>query len=469
MSRLNGFLGLILVAIVLSGCAVGPTYERPKVDLPADFGERSEASAPADVPADWWTLYNDPRLNALIADGFSRNADVKLAAARIDEADAALREVSAALFPQVDLGGRSARSRVSTVAAVPIPSTVPVYRTEHTVSGSTSFELDFWGRLRNTAEGARAQTLSTRYAGDVVRITLAGSIAQAYFALRSLDAQVEVTGETLRLREDSLDIVRTRAKAGLVSDLDVNQAAGARADAAVLLKELHRQRAIVQHQLAVLTGTLSLKLSAGDVRTMPVPAIPPAGLPSNLLERRPDMRQAEQQLIAANAQIGVARAAQLPTFSLTGLLGLQSGSLGDLLTTPARFWTGALGVTFPILDAGRFKARTEQAEARQRQSLAQYQRTAETAFREVADGLSNVRQSAESESDLKERAERARNTLRLADVRYRSGYSPFIDVLDAQRTLNDAELALVRNRQALLAFTVDLMKALGGGWREQNQ
>lgn len=455
---------ICLLAAILCGCAVGPTYERPAVEVPADFGEAEPAASAPAVRADWWRLFGDPQLDQLIERGFARNADIRFAAARIDEADAALREVSAALLPQVDLGGRSTRSRVSTVAAVPIPSTVPVYRTEHTITASTAFELDFWGRLRSTAEAARAQALGTRYAADVVRLTLAGAITQTYFALRSLDAQVDVTRETARVRDDTLEIVRVRAKAGLVSDLDINQAEGARADTAAQLKELERQRRVIAHQLAVLAGTLDLKLGAGDVRNLPPPALPPAGLPSALIERRPDIRQVEQQLVAASAQIGVARAQQFPTFALTGALGTQSASLADLVTFPARFWSLGLSAAMPIIDSGRFQARTAQAEARQRQAAASYQRAVETAFREVADALSNLRLTVESEADLRERAERARNTLRIAEARYKSGYSGFLDVLDAQRSTNDALLQLVRNRQALLTYSVDLMRALGGGW-----
>jgi multidrug efflux system outer membrane protein len=214
----------------------------------------------------------------------------------------------------------------------------------------------------------------------------------------------------------------------------------------------------------VLAGNLALGVEPGDLRLLPAPPLPPAGLPSSLLERRPDVRRAEAALIAANAQIGVARAAQLPTLSMTAALGVQSAELGSLLTRGAGIWSFGLGVVGPIFDSGRYAARTEQAEARARQAAIAYEQAAETAFREVSDALSNVRQAAAAEEELTLRVEQARSTLKLATLRYESGYSAYLEVLDAQRTLNDAQLALVRNRQAFLGYTVDLMSALGGGW-----
>jgi multidrug efflux system outer membrane protein len=249
-----------------------------------------------------------------------------------------------------------------------------------------------------------------------------------------------------------------------VSDLDVYQAEGNRAQVAAQIKDLRRLRAAAVHQLGVLTGTLDLQLEPSDVRTLPSPPLPPAGLPSTLLERRPDIRRAEAAFAAANAQIGVARAAQFPTLSLTASLGVQSAELGNLLTANAGIWSFGLGVVGPIFDAGRYAARTEQAEARARQAAILYEQTVENAFREVSDALSNVRLAADAEQDLGARVDQARNTLRLATMRYEAGYSAYLEVLDAQRTLNEAQLALARNRQIFLGFTVDLMSALGGGW-----
>jgi multidrug efflux system outer membrane protein len=234
-------------------------------------------------------------------------------------------------------------------------------------------------------------------------------------------------------------------------------------------RDAERQRAILQGQLGQLTGRLDLKIAPGDLFTLPVPPTPPAGLPSELIDRRPDIRSAEQGLVAANAQIGVARAALFPSISLTAGLGTQSGQFSNLLAGSSRIWSAGVGLDLPIFDGGRRSARVDQASARERQALAAYQKAIETGFREVSEGLINVGQSGATETDLADRLEAARKSLELSNLRYQSGYSPFLEVLDAQRTANDAELAFVRNRQARLSFSVDLMKALGGGWSGDKQ
>lgn len=464
MSRL---LIIGVFALTLSGCMLGPDYKRPQLDLPQTFPEAApRGTVETPLPAQWWMLYGDETLNKLVASGLARNADIRLAIARIEEAEAVIREANAAYFPTLDANASGERSRISENS---VQGTVPGtrrLRNDFQLTASTAFELDFWGRLRRASEAARAQYAATRYGGEVVRLSLIAGIAQTYFSVRSLDTQLQVARENLRSTAESLDIVRKRAQGGLVSDLDVNQAEAARAAAAAQTKTLTRSRAVYLHELGQLSGVLDLHLDAGSLRELPIPPLPPAGLPSTLLERRPDVRQAEANLASANALIGVARAAQFPTFSLTGSFGQQSSQLGSLLESGSRIWSIGLGVVGPIFDAGLYAARTDEAEARQRQAVASYQKAAETAFREVADALSNVEQTADAEKDLSERVDRASNTLRLANLRYRSGYSGFLDVLDAQRTLNSAQLDLAQNREAYLSYSVDLMKALGGGWIE---
>jgi len=459
------------VALLLAGCAaVGPDYERPAVDLPntyLTYGDpvANAAGAAATIDPAWWKLYGDAALDGLVERALERNADIRFAVARIEEADANLREAGATFLPQVDLGTTGARSRISTNTATPLPSTVSPLRNNLRLAVSTSFELDFWGRLRRTREAVRAQALGTRYAKDVVTLSLAGLTSQAYFSLRSLDAQIALARETLAVRDEYLDMVRRRSAGGIASDLDVNQAVIARVDTATQLKELQRQRALVEHQLSTLAGKLDLALpQSATLLAMPLPPAPPAGLPSALLERRPDIRQAEQQLVSANAQIGVAKAAMLPSISLTGFYGGESQGLSTLLNSGSNIWSLGFGLALPIFDWGRLAARADAAEARAHQSLAGYQKAIETAFREIADGLTNLEQTTATEEDLQVRATAARIVLRLARARYEAGYSAYIEVLDAQRTANDAELAVVRNRQSRLSASVDLMKALGGGW-----
>ncbi len=459
-------LALAGAALLAGACApVGPDYVRPSYELPRSFARAaSDTTQAGQVRADWWTLFGDAKLNELVASAFERNSDVRLAVARIEEADANLREANASFLPQVDLNAVPARSRISTTQATPLSSAVPVVRSNLRLTATTSFELDFWGRLRRGVEAVRAQALGTRYAKDVVALSLAGLTAQAYFSLRSLDAQIAATRATFASREEALTYVRNRARGGIASDLDLGQAETARADSAATLKDLVRQRALAEHQLGTLTGRLDLALADADLLALPVPPLPPAGLPSSLVERRPDIQQAEQALVSANAQIGVAKAAQLPSISLTGADGWESKALSSLIQGSSAVWSLGLALTFPVFDAGRYAARTDAAIARQQQAVAAYQKSIETGFREVADALSNAQQSASAEEDYRTRLESARRTLRLAKLRYDAGYSAYLEVLDAQRTANEAELAFVRNRQLRLTASVDLMKALGGGW-----
>ena len=454
----------IFLVLVIAGCTtVGPDYQRPEIELPGQY-PTSSLKDEAPVPAEWWKLYSDPTLDELVAFARTKNADIRLAAARVREAEAVLREAGAAFYPDVAGGYSATRSKVSTRTTPPPQASAPLERSQHSLTASTSFELDFWGRLARAGEAAQANLLASRFSQEVVALTLAGATAQAYFALRSLDAQTAVLERSLQVRRDSLAIAQARLEAGLASELDVHQAQGALADALVQRREAARQRAAVERQLGQLSGRLDLKLAAADLFALPLPPVPPPGLPSALLERRPDIRSAEQSLVASNAQIGVARAALFPTISLTASIGAQSAELSNLLSSGAGIWSLGLGLAAPIFDAGRREARVEQAEARREQALASYQRSIETAFREVADALVNVEDTSGAESDLEARLRAARSALELSSLRYESGYSPYLEVLDAQRTANDAELAFVRNRQARLAFSVDLMRSLGGGW-----
>ena len=456
----------LCIALLLGACAaVGPNYERPQIGLPGAYRDApADLAATAAIPSEWWKLYGEAKLDQLVASALERNADLRLAVARIEETDANLREAGAAFLPEIDLGGTPQRQRLSARTATPIPSSIPLVRNDIRLTLGTSFEIDFWGKLRRALEATRALALSSRYAKEVVTLSLASLTTQAYFSLRALDAQIALTRTTLANREEGLTLVRNRAQGGIASELEVNQAELARADASIQLQELQRQRSLIEHQLATLSGQLDLALESGDLLALPLPPSPPPGLPSTLLARRPDVQQAEQQLVASNAQIGIARAAMFPTISLTSYLGGQSAALSTVLGSGASVWSTGFGLALPIFDAGRFAARKQAAEARQRQSVAGYQRAVETAFREVADALTNVQQSAAAEQDLQTRVAAARNALRLARLRYEAGYSAYLEVLDAQRSANDAELGYVRNRQLRLSASIELMKALGGGW-----
>lgn len=462
------FFSLTTLAAALAGCAVGPDYQRPVSDLPQRYGEADEGTSPeANVQRDWWKLFNDPVLDRLVEQALARNTDVLAAVARVEEADAALREVGAALLPEIDLDVSGNRSRASSMTAVPMPAGTPVHRDARAVSLGTAFEIDVWGKLRRASEAARAQALASRYARDTVRLSLAGLVAADYLALRAYDAQLAAVADSRASRDASLKIVRSRVEGGVSSPLELHQAEASLAAVQAQLAGLRQQRAVTQHQLALLAGTPDLGLPASDLGGfghLPVPPVPPAGLPSRLLEARPDVRQAEEGLVAANARIGVAKAALFPTISLTGSLGSESQALADLFTRASSTWSLGLGLAVPVFDAGRNAARLDQASAREKQALAAYQKTVQTAFKEVNDALVGLRENAASEEAQALRSEAAQKALRLAQLRYEAGYSGYLEVLDAQRTSNDAITGFITARKARLAAAVDLFKALGGGW-----
>jgi multidrug efflux system outer membrane protein len=451
-------------ALLLAGCMVGPDYRRPVVTLPGQYPETDAAleQAEAGVPAAWWQLYGDPLLNELVDATLANNADLAQAVARVEEAQAALRQANAGILPELDLGANGGRQAFTN--AQPTPRVV----TGLGFNLSTSYEIDFWGRIRRGVESARESLLASRYAHDVTELSLAATTAQAYFTLRALDALIAVTRESLRSFDASVDLTRRRAEGGVASDLDVRQAENQRQVARVQLAEIVRQRAVALHQLQALTARLDLAVAPRDLRELPVPVVPPPGVPSTLLERRPDVRQAEAALAAQNARIGVARAAMFPTISLTGDYGGQSSTLANLLAAPGRMWSIGFGLALPLFDAGRREAATELEEARTREAIGAYQKAVQGAFRDVQDALTNVRQSRDAQEDVRLRVESADAALRLAQRRYESGYSAFLEVLVAQRTLYEAQTGAVQNRQALMLATVDLMKALGGGWRPQD-
>ena len=463
-------VSLAVTATFLSGCqSIWPDYLRPKVAVPPNYSEAiDQAKDQANNPISntWWTLYQDPVLNDLVAKALVNNTDIKLAAARIEEADAVMREVGAALFPEVDLDAKGTRSRVTEAGAFPVFSGNP--RNNYIAQLGTSFEIDFWGKFRRAKESARAQALSSRYAKDTVALSLSGLVASNYFVLRSVESQIAVTQDNLKSRHDSLALTKRRLDGGIASALDVHQAEVASANLSAQLAELTRLRAITLHQLAVLTSTLDLDVAAADIKTLPIPPTPPAGLPSSLLEARPDVRQAEEQMIAANANIAVAKAALYPSISLTASLGGESLELGDILKSAARIWTAGLSLSLPIFDSGRLNSKVDQASAKQKQVLASYEAAVQNAFREVNDALINLRQYTEREAALNRSQEAAKKALDVSENRYQSGYSAYLDVLDAQRVYNDAALAFIQSRQARLVATVDLFKALGGGWSANN-
>ncbi|MET0509760.1 MAG: efflux transporter outer membrane subunit [Burkholderiaceae bacterium] len=454
----------VTLVVALAGCmTVGPDYQRPEQPLPDRFLDAT-GNEPTTLEVEWWRRFNDPILDRLVARALSYNTNVLAAMARIDEADAAYDEAVGGSWPQVNASGSAQRGRQ------PFLLSSTGFRTGNFlgISVAADYEIDFWGRMRRTREAARAGAVGSRHAADVTRLTVAATVVQTYVNLRALDEQVRFSERTVDSRDEQLRVVKLRLEGGSSSSLDFNQARGLRADAAVQLRELQRQRGIAQNQLARLTGEPGALVPSEGVddplSRLPVPPVPPPGMPSTLLARRPDVRLVEEDLVAANAAIGIARAAMLPSISLTSGLGHQSMSLSTLLESGTRIWNIGFGLAAPIFNGGALAARSAQAEARERQLVASYQGTLQTAFQEVSNALVSASAAQVSEKEVLERADAAREAAGLARSRFEGGYSGYLEWLDAERTRFAAELDVIRIRQARLGYAIDLYRAMAGSW-----
>jgi multidrug efflux system outer membrane protein len=453
-------------ALLLSACTVAPTYERPSVKLPQTYQAAQtaveDASAAVGISA-WWEVLGDAQLNLWVNRALAQSPQAQAAAARVQEADALMRQAGAALFPEVNLSVGGVNNQVTQLGAVPVSPSLPVARTDRAVSLSTSYELDVWGKVRSADQAARAQALSSRYAQATLQTTLAASVVQAWLSLRSLDAQIAITRDSLRNRQEAAAIIAKRQAGGLASEVDVQAAQPALLALQAQSADLLRQRALSENLLGVLLNSPGFTVASEVV----LPAAPtvPAGLPSNLLNARPDVRDADAQLIAANARIGLARAALFPALSLTAAAGSQSADLSNLFKPEAFTFSLGLNILAPIFDAGRRDAVVAQVTAQQQQVAANYRQTVLNAFRDVRDALSNTEQQAAAERALQAQQQSLQASQRLTQLRVNAGLVAPVVLLDAQRNLNDAELSLVRARAARLAAAVDLFKALGGGWQ----
>lgn len=462
-------LFLLLFLVSLAGCSLAPGYQRPASELPAAW-----PAAPAQnlaVGERWWTLYQDSALDALIAEAFAHNRDLALAAARVDEARALARVTNAPMFPSLDATAQRDRTRSSEVSPLPIPASA-LERSGYRAQLNVAYEFDLWGRLRGAGHAARAEVLATDAARDTVRLALGADVVRAYFTLLALDEQIAVTRRALALRDEHLRLQRVRHTAGLIGDYPLRQLEAEVAAAQAQLPALERSRTTEELVLAVLLGRSPRALSASTVKRSAVhdaapPAAAPEGLPSDLLLRRPDIVQAEQRLIAANARIAVARAALFPRIALTGYLGGESVALRDLLSGPALIWQLALGLTQPIFQAGRAASEIAAIQAREQQALAQYQKAVQEAFREVQQALAAQTRAREIFEAEATRAVALRDAVRLAHIRYDNGLVSQLEVIDAERHLLAADLNRAHALRARRVAVADVVRALGGGWREK--
>lgn len=460
ISKIRLILALT-AAFALAGCAVGPDYIRPASTLPESAQDVATAEAP--VNPTWWTLFGDADLNALVEQTLAANQDLQAAIARLEAAEAAAREAGADYLPRIGLEASTGRNKSSGETFNGKKIGGATYNSNR-VAATLSYEVDLWGRIRRNNEAVRADTLASRFGRDSLRLTLVGQVANEYLNLRSLDAQIDVTTQTLESRKQAFKIVQARVNGGTASGLEQAQAESALNGAQAQWSELNRQRALSESQIALISGQPGMKIKATGLDQLPLPPTPPAGLPSALLEARPDIRQAEEKLVAANARIGVAKAAYYPTISLTGALGSESMALSNLFSGGAGIWSAALGLAMPIFDAGRTGARVDQATAAQKETLANYRKTVQTAFKEVNDAIVGLHAYSDEEAAYSAQVGASQKALDLAQKRYEAGYSGYMDLLDAQRTLNSAQLQYLASRKSRLGAAVDLFKAMGGGW-----
>lgn len=457
---------VVAAAALLGGCSMGPAYQRPATELPETW-TAAPAQGQAMAGERWWTVYGDATLERLITEALAGNQDLALATARLDEARALARVADAELVPSVDAAFQRDRTRRSNSTATRFPGALE--NNNYRAQLNVSYELDLWGRLRNSAKAARAELLATTAARETVRIALTAEVARSYYALVAYDAQVVVTRKSLALRQDDLRLQRIRADAGLINEFALRQLEAEVAAAQAQLPALERRRTGEELALGVLLGRSPRALISETItRTaesgQPATPVVPADLPSSLLLRRPDVVSAEQQLIAANARIGVARASLFPRIGLSGYLGSESAELASLFSGPARIWQLGFGLAQPIFQGGRLFGEIEAVEARERQALAQYQKTLQTAFRETHDALvaqSKAREVFDAENT---RATALGESLRLARIRYENGLTSQLEVLDSERNLLSAELNRADALRAQRAAIADVVKALGGGW-----
>ena len=454
-----GRLTILTILALVGGCAVGPDYERPTLDVPDQFIETTSTD-PSIANLSWWELVNDQRMVALIRSALDNNQDLAITIARIDESAALLGIVRANQFPVLDAEASAGRVSASE-DLVPFADS----RDDYFLGASAAFEIDLWGKLRRATEGARADLLSTEAVAQSVTISLIAQVATTYLLLRDLDHRYAVSQRTLGSREDSLDIIRARFDRGIVPELDVNQADVEAADAQAAVAAFDRQVAQVENALRVLIGANPGTVTRGlplDQQTVPVDV--PAGLPVTLLERRPDVRAAEEAFAAETARIGVARALRLPSLGLTGSYGSATDDFDNLLDNASEQWDFFGSIFAPIFNAGQLKAQEQAQVARTVQARLRYELAVLSALRDVEDALTAIRTFRDEHTARLRQLAAAQTAARLSRARYDGGIVSYLEVLDTERSLFQSELLESTTRQQSLSAVVQLYRALGGGW-----
>ena len=461
----------VVIALTVTGCTVGPNYERPKLEPPAQhraLAAQPAAESLADIP--WWQVFQDPALQGLIREGIASNLDLRAASARVVESRALAGIAKSYLYPDIGVGFGTTQQQQSRVGDPKLTQEQVPDRTysNWALNGSLSWEIDLFGKLRRGKEAAFAQYLASEEGRRAVLITLVGDIASTYFYIRELDLQLEIARRTVKLNDETVSYYSKRLQGGVSNRLEVDQAKANRAVTASAIPDIELQLAIAENALSVLLGRPPGAIARGGaLGERDVPPAVPAGLPAQLLERRPDVVQAEQLLVASNANIGVAKALFYPTISLTGSLGTVSSSLSDFMTGDSIVWSFGAGLFQPIFNGGRIRQNYDAAVARYDFALAQYQKAALNGYREVADSLVTIEKLAERRKEIESGVEALRDAVQLSRARYDTGLSSYLEVLIADQQLFSQEIQLAQVRGSQLRAVAQLYRALGGGWQPE--
>jgi len=454
------------VLLVLTGCmTVGPDYKRPAIDTPATY--RFEEKETRDLAnTAWWEQFKDPVLNGLVRTALDQNKDLLIATARIEEFFGRYFTTRGDQFPSAGGNADAFRQRLSEKSTLsPIDGKDNPYN-QYEAFLNAGWEIDFWGKFRRATEAARAELLGTEEGRRTVVLTLVSAVAAAYVDIRALDKQLEITQRTADSRKSTLELFQLRFQNGIISEVDLSQAESEYEDALARIPDIERAIGQTENALSVLLGRNPESIPRGlTLDELILPAVP-AGVPSELLERRPDIRRAEQSLMAANARIGVAKSLYFPTISLTGAFGTVSTDLSNLFTAASRTWNFGVPLSVPLFTAGRIGGEVKATEAAQQQALYGYQQTIQNAFREVDDALLDRSKSGQRLDALSRQLKALNNYARLARFRYDEGYTSYLEVLDAERSLFNVELAHTTSQNVLFRSLINIYKAMGGGWVE---
>jgi NodT family efflux transporter outer membrane factor (OMF) lipoprotein len=474
----NHLLILTVLAIVTGGCAVGPNYQRPAVSVPTQWSTAlagGETNSTVELAA-WWENFHDPELDSLINRALQSNLDLQIAQARVREAREQYGIAVASFLPTVDASGSYARTETSqhqpVLGSLPIPANVPFENDVYQAGFDASWEIDVFGGTRRAAQSARAEVAASEFGRRATLVTLLGEVARNYVDVRGYQRRIAIANSNIEAQTNALALTRDRFAKGLTSDLDVQQASTLLATTQAEIPTLESSLQASIHRLGVLLGQQPGALLAELSNAAPIPATPsevPVGLPSELLLRRPDVQRAEQQLVAATANIGVAKADLFPKFFLTGAAGFESISASDWFTAGSSFWSVGPTVQWRIFDAGRIRANIRVQNARQEQALAAYEQTVLTAFEDVENGLVAYANEQIRRRSLEDAVTSSQKSLDLANKLYANGLTDFLHVLDSERSLYQVQDALVQSDRTVSANLVSLYKSLGGGWESMEE